>query len=396
MDRPPVGVPEVDEHAAVDAILLQSFDIPRAYWPVFLERVGREKFRVIRRDGAVRGGLVALPFAQAWGGRFVPSVGLGAVGVAPEARGMGVATELVAATLREARAAGFVTSSLYPATQPVYRKAGYEVAGEKREWTVALDAIGLADRSLPVTQVPTTSKAPFEASYRRMARRGDGLLDRGDVSWARVLSPRGATTYGYVLGDRAAPEGHLIFAQTEAQPFGYDLDLLDFVAHTPAALRRAWTFLADHRSLARNARWLGPTVDPRVLVLPEQAAKITGGMRWMLRILDLPAAVAQRGWPASTAGSLTVEVTDALLPENAGAWRITVAGGEGRAERLPSGQADYRLDIRALAPLYAGYVDGETAARLGWIERVDGAPADGERLRALFAGGSNPWMADHF
>ncbi len=82
----------------------------------------------------------------------------------------------------------------------------------------------------------------------------------------------------------------------------------------------------------------------------------------MLRLLDAPAAIAGRGFPAGAQRRTSRSaVTDAQLPANSGDWRLEVSGGRGRPDqgrhragpRAGSAPA-LRLGARGLAALYAG------------------------------------------
>jgi predicted acetyltransferase len=55
--------------------------------------------------------------------------GVAGVVVAPEFRGRGVGGALMDAIIERSRELGFAISALYPATVPVYRQHGYEIAG---------------------------------------------------------------------------------------------------------------------------------------------------------------------------------------------------------------------------------------------------------------------------
>ncbi|PSB18644.1 GNAT family N-acetyltransferase, partial [filamentous cyanobacterium CCP2] len=93
---------------------------------VYLDRIGTENIRVVRQNAKIAGSLALLPMGQWWGGKRVPMTGIAAVGVLPEDRGTGVAITLMQKMLRELYDGGISISVLYPATQRLYRKAGYE------------------------------------------------------------------------------------------------------------------------------------------------------------------------------------------------------------------------------------------------------------------------------
>src|SRR5690606_17876867 len=101
--------------------------------------------RALRRRGQVLGGLLLIPMGQFFGCRRVSMTGVAGVSVVPAARGQGVATRLMTAALREMRR-GNALSALYPATMPLYRRVGYELAGARYRVEVPVRLIGAAER----------------------------------------------------------------------------------------------------------------------------------------------------------------------------------------------------------------------------------------------------------
>ncbi len=362
---------------ALAGVLATCFAIPAERWDSFRARVGDANFRVVHVDGAIAGGLGVYRMGQFFGGRSVPLGGLAGVGVAAEHRGKGVAAALVGRTLAALRADGVPLAGLYASTQRLYRSVGFEQAGSRAAWKVGLRAIDVVDRALPVTRTDD------EAALRALYRPAHGNLDRCEAMWDRILRPQGERVSCFRVGD----EGYAVLG-TEGSGLHYDVLVRDWQAHTPAAARRLWTLLADHSSLGESARWFGPAVDPMVAHLSEQAASITAGQRWMIRVLDVPPALEARGYAAD--GELHLEVHDPLLDENAGRWVLQVADGRARVER--GGRGSLRADIRGLAPLYTGLFDPPTLARLGWITGDAAALAVATRLFA----GPEPWMSEMY
>jgi len=114
-------------------------------------------------------------------------------------------------------------------------------------------------------------------------------------------------------------------------------------------------------------------------------------VRWMLRIIDAPAAVATRGYPPSLKLEVPLSVEDAVLADNTGDWTLQVAEGEGRLE--PGGQGGPRLGIGALSSLYTGWASTATLSRAGLLE--GGSASQLRALDAAFAG-PTPWMMEEF
>ena len=80
------------------------------------------------------------------------------------------------------------------------------------------------------------------------------------------------------------------------------------------------------RAVAGTVRaQVGPS-DPLCWMLREQDADIAEREGWMLRLLDAPAAIAARGFPATDL-TVPLQITDDLRPANSGRWDLTVRAG---------------------------------------------------------------------
>lgn len=373
-------------------VLAEAFAFPAGDSPTWLARAGHENARVFRQGGAVAGGLLLVPMGQFWGGRSVRLGGFSAVGVAAHARGSGVATRMMEESLRELRREGFPLAGLYPATQPLYRRVGFEQAGARYEIRGPVSALPEGSHELPVRRFAAEDLPALQRLYAGVARARTGWLDRGPYVWSRIQEPRGHTAHGYVVMDEAGePEGYTFLARVMKPSFKHDLLLTDLIARSPRGWRRLLTFLRDHGSLAQEVVWFGGADEPLLLPLREQTLAARVYNWWMLRLLDVPAALEARGYPLGLSATLHLEVTeDALFPDNAGRWVLEVSGGEGRVRR--GGDGDVRGDVRALASLYSGYRSAVDLAGLGVVS----ATMRGQETAEAIFGGRAPSMRDQF
>src|SRR5436190_6616726 len=94
-------------------ILAPTFNFTREQGERYSKIVGRKNYRIIRSGSEVLGGCALLPMGQYFGGRSVPMLGVGAVGIAPEHRGRRAATLLMQAALKESHSRGYPLSTLY-------------------------------------------------------------------------------------------------------------------------------------------------------------------------------------------------------------------------------------------------------------------------------------------
>jgi predicted acetyltransferase len=350
-------------------------------------------YRVAASGAEIVGGYLRHDMGQFFGGRRVPMGGVALVAVAPEARGAGVARALMTTFLEEMRARGVPLSSLYPAAQGLYRSLGWEQAGSYIRYRLPLSAVRVRERALTLRDLDLDdddTRDQLAQLYQARARLTPGHLDRSPRVWRRMTHPLGEEAMGYLVEGDSGPEGYVVYQLKRDGSFKYDFVVRDLVATTARALRRLLGLIADHRSLGRDLVWCGGPTDPILLATEDQAHSVDDHWRWMLRLIDVPRALEQRGWPVGLRGELHLEVVDDLLPDNRGPWIVDVH--DGAAEVRPGGRGDVRLGIGALSALYSGDASPWTLMAAG---RAQVADAHAPLLASLFAGPA-PWTPDFF
>lgn len=377
---------------ALKAVLSQCFSMPFED-DTYYNRVGVPNFRIIEQAGQVAGGLAILPMGQWFGGQRVPMAGIAAVGVAPEYRGAGAAIALLRNLLQELYAAGVPVSALYPATQRLYRKAGYEQGGVRCIWELSTETLQLDRRGThEAVEIYPLNLANIEALTRlqtQAAQSQNGNLDRHAAIWTGTVNPDAQTkVYGYAFGTPDASQGYVLFTQQSGSQSS--VRVRDWVLLTPEAVRRFWKLMADHRSMMRTVRWMSSAVDPLIMALSEQTAEIKECDRWLLRIVNVKAALEKRGYQPALETELHLHITDDIIPENNGAFVLSVAHGKGTV--TPGGQGDLRLDVSALASLYSGLFSATQLQQLGYLDAPESARAIANQI---FSDGQ-PWMPDFF
>lgn len=386
------GVIENDgDAAALMRILDRAFGMTPRDSERYEKTIGRQNFRVVREGGTIVGGLAIIRMGQYFGGQCVPMAGIAAVGIAPWMRGRGAARLLMESTLRELRGDGSAISTLYPATQTLYRAVGYELAGSQFEITLPLDAIHVREKAVTVRPIEPRDEPALEAMYEEYAAHRPGHLARNDVMWTRIRSPRGKTADGFLFEEAGRMAGYVYFRQKNARFKPYSLQISDMLATTPAATRGLLSFLAEHRSVGQDAIWHGYPIDPILASLPEMTWKSRPRLHWMVRVLDVKSALEARGYPASTNDTLHFDIEDDLLGENAGQWTLRIENGRGHVTQ--GGHGALKLTVRALAALYTGFMSAHDLAALGWLRTSD---TNALSLAAGAFAGPPPWMGDGF
>ena len=406
---------DVAELDAFCRILMNAFVMPEERVRRNIEIAGAQNVRVIRRGETVAGGLVILPKGQWFGGRTVSMAGIALVAVAPEHRAGGVGKTLMGRMLSEVYANGTALSALWPATQVLYRRAGYECAGHLHEISLSTHSIDVRDRELELRPATEADTPAIEAAYVAWAAGANGSVARSAVNWTRIRTwYDGRPTAPYVVARAERIEGYTYLITEPAAGHRHDLRAHDVVALTAAAARRLLTFFSDHRSIHKTVRWTSGPIDPLLMQLNDPQFTLTTETAWMLRIVNVARALEERGYPPGLTGELHLDVTDELLPENAGRWVLRVADGRGRVERGGGGQhegqagtgrqtggggqtrddgaAALKVSIRGLAPLYTGCM---TPADLVRADLAAG-PAEAQRAAAAIFAGPHPIMRDRF
>lgn len=337
---------------------------------------------------------------QWWCGRAVPMAGVASVKVAPEDRGRGVARRLMTALLDEVAARGYPLSALYPATTPLYRSLGWELAGVREiaviptrslRDLVPADPVVLAvgpDVAAGSARLRRAAPADAETAISVIGRVHQAVRDCGPITWdvasvaGRLADP---DLYAYLCDD-----GFLIYRWHN----GNDALFVEGAeAISAPALRALWAHVGSHASIADQvfAR-VGPA-DAFWRLTRERDADVHHRSMWMLRVVDAQAAIGARGFPAV---SLTVPLAihDDARPANSGRWTLTVTNGRGGLDPLTrsAARADpLTLGARGLAALYAG--TPVSALRQAGLA-AGGSPADDAALDTAFAG--TAYMLDAF
>lgn len=356
----------------------------------YIDRVGAENLRLLRQSQQIAGGLATIAMGQWFGGQCVPMTGIAAVGIAPEYRGTGAAIAMMQHTLKELYTNGVPISVLYPATQRLYRKAGYEQGGSACTWEIPTESILVREQPLPLKPVSPINLEVFHDLYQKQARLTNGNLDRHQFIWQGLIRPvEKEMIYAYLIGAADQPQGYIIFTQHPKEDSSY-LRIRDWAVLTAAAAQSFWSFIANHRSQIEQVRWKGSAVDFLTLLLPEQTAKVRFAQRWMLRVVDVGKALEKRGYPPGLQAELHLEVRDDLIAENNGRFILSVSNGRGEVTR--GGKGELKLDIRGLAPLYTGLFTPHQLQLAGQLDATETALLGATQLFA----GISPWMPDFF
>jgi predicted acetyltransferase len=184
-----------------------------------------------------------------------------------------------------------------------------------------------------------------------------------------------------------ADDGFVVYSWS-----GSDLTIDELVAGSEATARALWATVGSGSSIARTVHAYVSADDPIHLMVEHEADGDAWVQRWMLRLLDAPAAVAARGFAPGAVLELDLRVEDADVPSNSGDWHLSVADGVGRLTPAQVSGDVLELGPRGLAALYAG--TPLVTLRAGGLAK-GGSPLGDAAVDTAF-GGSASYMLDSF
>lgn len=339
-----------DHDAALDVRTRSFGPLPsdgHTWWDGIFERtVGQRRALGVFADELLVASSRIIAYRQLWGGRALPMAGIAGVVVAPEWRGRGVATTLMTAVLERAVELGDVVSVLYPATMPPYRRLGWELAGALSRTHLSAEGLRrLSSSGAAVRRAGVTDTDEVTELLRREGElsRASGPLELSTADVREALAD--ADNFCYLADD-----GVVIYAWD-----GADLRVERIAAFSPETLQALWSIVGSGASVVRRVSTWQPAQDPIHWMLPEKAGLEVEEDRWMLRLLEAPAAIAGRGFPAGLTTDVPLVLDDQWLPGCAGAFRLVISAESGELVPDTAGADDaVLLGPNGLAALYAG------------------------------------------
>jgi predicted acetyltransferase len=331
--------------------------------------------------------LAAQAFALRWatfvGGVPIPTTGIGNVTVAPEDRGGGTAQRLMSEVLANERSRGAVLSGLFGGAPALYRRLGYGLIDRSVLWRIPLPALAGVRPTAPVALRPASAEDADDcaAVYAESARAGTAAMDRsGAQPWAPWSRATVAVSEGRVIG-------YLAF-HSERVDGRVVIRVDELVARTADGYRALLGSLASWASVAETVTMQAGNAHPALALLRGNPIPLSVAP-YMLRIVDLQAAVQLRGW-AGADGQAVLRLDDPILPENDGTWLLTAE--QGRAKIEPTTRSpDAALTSEGLALWYSG------VARLAQLRTLGlGGGTQAERFLDALAVAPPPSITEFF
>ncbi len=368
----------------------------------------RERFEFDRSLAAFDGDLIAgtacaFSFRLSVPGAVVPAAGVSGVAVLPTYRRRGILRSLMTRQLADVHERGEAVAALWASEGGIYGRFGYGLASAHSVFAIRRGEGRLA-REAPSEPGLRLRIADPEGTRPEMAKIYDlvlpgrpGLFARDDRWWDAVLFDpgyrrEGSTPLRCVLAeDSSGPRGYTLY--TAAPRWDEDgvpearIRIRELMADSPAACAALWRDLLSRDLTGEVIAWNRPVDDPLLHLLadPRAARARTRDGLWV-RIVDLPAALAQRGYAAPA--DVVIEVTDDDCPWNTGRWRLRARmpgsagpgspapgsagpGGAATATCEPTADpADLAMPVTALGAAYLGGIRLGALAAAGLVTEL--------------------------
>ncbi|CAN7732788.1 GNAT family N-acetyltransferase [Mesorhizobium amorphae] len=363
----------------IASLLSCAFGFGKTRSGEYIANVGLGALRLLRgEDGRPEACAALLETAHVFHGKPVRAVNIAHLAIAPERRGQGLAVPFVDALCGEAKGNGAAIATLFASTRPVYRKAGFELAGHEIVYEAETASLPAASR-LAFERVELDDPRLARA-YAAKSTREAGLLTRSSAHWNEL---------------RRAPTDALAAYLAEGETAYLMLDMgsedclivRDWFAGSPEAAQGLLSFLARFRSVYPAVRWHGAPQDDLVAAMPDKGWRLAHQEEWLARVLDPATALRQRGYNVD-AGRLALRIGD-------GSPALEIKVRDGNVEvRQATGAPCPTVTVAAPAfvQLFTGF---RSASKLAQYGQVVGDAAD-IRLCDQFFAGPPPWVAEHF
>ncbi len=349
-------------------------------------------------------GLAIAPMQLYINGAPIDAGGIGSVSCLPEHRRAGHVAGLLKYGLQTMFDRGQVLSGLFTPHHALYGRYGWEASSRVTAYSFEPKAVALRHpRPAGTIARATADDWPLlQEIYTQRASHQNLALVRDEAWWRHhVIGQRDGKTRDVAVWRNAAGDarGYIVYMSIRSQrgnnPWGETtFRVFDYIALDGDAYTALIAFAAGH-DLSDKIMFLGPADEPINALLEEP--DIVEQRAWfgvLLRIVDVQKALEARpALPHASGASLTIAVTDSILSANEATWHIDCREARVSVETTHVA-ADIEMDVRALAPLFAGATTPSEAARTGAI-RINNAHAL-DAATAIFAANGTPFCHDDY
>jgi predicted acetyltransferase len=346
-----------------------------------------ERSHVITDDGRIVGTGAVLTRDLTVPGASLAAAHVTGVAVAATHRRRGLLTRIMTAQLQAVAEQGDEPIAVLWASEGgIYGRFGYGLAC----WQVQYDVVtretsvpagpstGRLRQAVPRDVIDELAQVYDRAQPERPGRssrdqRWWKFLTADPKPWRRDMSAQRAVLYQ----EAGSVEGYATWrvkgGWSASGPSG-EVAVNEVVATTGDAYAALWRFLLSI-DLTRTVKFSFAALDeplPHLVNNPNALETHVSPGLWV-RLVDLPTALSARRYSAPV--DVVMDVSDAMLPDNAGRWRLVTGAAAPRCDRTEA-EPDLTMDVRALGAVYLGGISMHSLAAAGLVtERTPGTLA---------------------
>jgi predicted acetyltransferase len=356
MDIRPLQTEEAEKLAA---LYMNAYRVDRKTvdgWIRYVDFATTRSFAAEKRAYSV---IQIIPFRTVIGGRELPMGGIGGVATWADQQGRGYAGRLMSYSVREMRDLGFPVSYLFPFSYRYYGKFGWSIAAKRlvyQDFTIA--SIQPQSRWASVRALLPEEYHLLKPVYTAGLPKYNGPLVRDEVLWERRFEfYRGDRVQPYLVEDGETAVGYFVCEDLlEQGKFGYETNVNEFVFLNELACASMFNFLRCLPTNVMRIRVNSPELPNLWQYFREPFVDTRLFSGFQARVVDMKAALEQRGYPEDVSASVTFSVADEHGPWNEGTWTVTVEGGAARVEQS-GGSAGVELSIQEFSSIFIGLLD---------------------------------------
>lgn len=345
-------------------------------------------------DGQLTSSLIIYPFEVYYQGSILKMGGIGNVTSYPEVRGKGSVRRLMETALKEMKERGMVVSYLAPFSYHFYRKFGYEVTFEKRQYEIGRGDFGAfgapenrVDRVLWEDQ-----KAAIKTIYNQKMEPAVGPVRRLDWVWEkRIISDK--KHIALFRDAEGIPQGYLLYRFSGENQNSFQID--ELTALTGTAEKALWEFVGTHAASFDAFIYSGRS-DQRLTHLFREAdldQKMKSSM--MARIVDMENFLKQFPFKKTYHQEFWLEVTDDTADWNEKLFKLSIKGQTVTVtiEEQPDDKSRYlKASIQTWTQLFMQF---KNASVLQFEGSLDASEETAQELQGILPEGV-PELHDYF
>ncbi|MFS0749500.1 enhanced intracellular survival protein Eis [Oceanobacillus sp. 1P07AA] len=341
-------------------------------------------------DDRLAAKLHIVPLEVSVQGKPIKMGGISAVATWPEFRRKGIVRNLLQHALQEMKKEGQVLSYLHPFSIPFYRRFGWEITFDEKEYNIPMHHFK-RDWQLDSGRVQRVHKddvSIVETIYEKYTNQLNGMLLRDSHWWEhKILSKKKLIAVSY--DPQGEPDGYIQYEVKKNI-----LEVEELVHLTLASRRRLLHFISNHDSMAKEVKMVVSGSDALPLLLDDPRFEQKVSPYFMARIVDVSAFLQQYPFLAPMENlSIELEITDEFVEANSGKYRLKSNKKQIYVEKeSEEAVSPVSITVQQLASIVLGYKRPVELMELGLIK---GEKHQIESLDRIIPQ-TKPYFADFF